>query len=1290
MSRTADVPASRLPARRGVRGGAPVPRSPRPSSARRFAAVGTALLVALALAVAPGTALAAPGDLDARWGADGWSTPFAAAEETAGAFPQGDGTAVLVGSALFPLDAAPDDQQPAVAVARVTDVGAPDTSFAGGDGIAPVPGLAGRTALDAEQLPGGDLLILAGGQGSPASRLVRTDGAGQVVRWTVDAAFDDADLGGAYDGGSAEGRVLALAGDRVLVGGALVSAGGARQHAVLAYDLATGTLDTGYGALDGAATLDGNPGYGHLLSADASGRAYVVSEVPGAWDWWHRHRVRRLTDDGVLDASFGSGGSVAIDYGTAPGEIDEIGAIQALPDGVAIGGGPSDGQRVRLLDDTGAPVTTFGDDGEVLLPLGPSGTVGSFAVVEGVLHALGARNTAAIPERRLVTARFDADGLEPTWGEDGIAVTAIGPLTTPKHVAVTADGFLLVAGRAFAVGAQQFVAGRVDLLASRPAVLRDGPKALDQNGDPGPLQPGEELHAVAASWFYGGETQRLWQRCDSARAAESPLAVPTDCATIAGATGATYTTTDADRAKHLRVVERNVSPAGTVSAASRTAAVEDPTIAVTFTTHPAVAPAGAVPAGSTLRATWATTGGHAGGSATVTWFRCVEGRVPACQPLSAGEDDPSDDAYVTVAGDVGATFRAVVEVRGGHAGELASAQTTNATAVVAAGGATAPSSTTRPTIATPSSTRVGTTLTVAGNGTWDRAGLTFIYRWQRCSSGGASPGGCVGTGGAGSAYGTTADDAGRWIRLVVDAREGTGPIGSAASDPVRIDPLPQPQQEDPIVDAPPRPAVVFTRTVDTTRTARMPDVRGLKVDDARARIVAAGIHADIDVVEAIRAKPLKRDGKPLDIGDVSGQSVAARTSITTSIGALRKIRLVTEAGPKASRADGGALGSVCTGKEVRDDLVRVDFSDVLNLLKAKRCDKLDLSFTVTKAVRQLEVRRATKRAKKLQLEVRLPGNPDNLDLVPVLRQGAFTRDAPFGRDDWALTADARNVFGVQVLNRAGQTVDGAEVLVDGSDVGAADATRAATGGIAVIGGFRPTKAGTVTVVVAQRDARGNRIFGITRFRVLARKAGFVGIDGRRYTKAGALDATSRTRAERVARVRATGFGALLEALGALARSLGDAVGRAFSGAVSEQTITTAAARNQASIVLLGGANVVSAGGANVVSAGGANVVSAGGANVVSAGGANVVAPGGANVVAAGGANVVSIGGSGLMSLASGAVISAGGGNVMGGSLAPNGQGALLTSPAGHSLISKDGLRLLSDNGLGVVAAGGAN
>ncbi len=549
-------------------------------------------------------------------------------------------------------------------------------------------------------------------------------------------------------------------------------------------------------------------------------------------------------------------------------------------------------------------------------------------------------------------------------------------------------------------------------------------------------------------------------------------------------------------------------------------------------------------------------------------------------------------------------------------------------------------------------------------------------------------------GASGTSYVTSGQDAGRFVRLIVDARQGDGPVGSAASPATAITakpvtPAPPTPTQTPAPPTPASPAqppadaptFIITKVVDTTTKVKMPDVRGLKIDAAEARIRAAGIYADVDQQSVTRPTPAKLNGRTLDVGDVSAQSVSPGTLVTSGIGTLRPLRLVTEAGAKATASNGGAFGDACVGKAVRDDLLRVELADVMDLLAAKRCTKVDLDFTVSSANKELEVRKATKGDGKLRLTVVVPGKADNMDLAVVLRQGAYTSAAPFGKDDWALTAGAANIFGVQAINRAGKTVDNAEVLVDGSGVDAADRRGPATGGIAVFGGFKPKRPGVVNVLVAQSDRNGNKIYGFRRFKVIKRTTGFTGIDGRRFDK----DATPASGRRIVAR-SASGWDDFVAKARELARAIG--LGAFFDARPPQEAISSAAKQNAGSAVLLGPPGVVASGGANVVASGGANAVAAGGANAVAAGGANAVAAGGANAVAAGGANAVAAGGANLLSLAKATAVAAGGANIIGRDLVANNRGTLFTTQNGSSLISDNGLGLISDNGLGLISDNG--
>jgi uncharacterized delta-60 repeat protein len=1264
-----------------------------PASGRRRLLLGALLaLLHAVLTLAP--AAAAPGDLDRSFGDDGSVVHAVDGQSWHGggvvaALPQPGRRTLLVGAA-YP----PGGDDPRVALVRLDADGSVDESY-GTDGIAWLPEAAGHPAIEAVALPDGGVAVLADGSAGLGESyvLTRVDadgtpddgfGAGGVVEVPFAELGDD--CSSTPVACQASGRALALYGDSALV----VAVSGARtsvfESVVVRHELETGARDVAFGGGDGIAELGTPSGLGWRrevtgVAVEPLGGRIVVAEKVSNGALPERGVVHRLDDDGAVDGTFGDGGIAAVRFRPDVADEDpgteDLTAVAALPDGrVAVAarvfaGSLFPGEQhgaVAVLSDLGELDTTFGDDGVALVAHHPDGENGfdELEVLDGALHAGGttrswaAGGSAPDGPWQSWLVRFDDTGVDAEFG--GASGAAGGQMEVMTGLAATDDGFAVAGGTVITASDWLWAAARFELQADRPPVNEEPPAVREPFG-PGSAEDGDELEADAGTWLHAEDVTRAWQRCDGAHAAEAPAAAH-DCTAIPGADGATYRAAGADVGKHVRVVETATSDAASATAASATVAVG--AAAARFVDLPVVEPSGSVPAGTLVRATWS----HAGTepiAVAVRWQRCAAASGGSCQAVTG--DDTSDDAYTTTAADAGSWLQATVELAG--PGGTASAHTTNRTRVGAAASVAAPRSTGAPAIAPAGSVVEGTVLSRASDGAWDQAGLTFTYRWERCS--GTSCSAIPGAGG--SAYTTTGADAGRSVRLVVSARKGTGPVGTAASAATAVTARPVPPPPPP----PPAPAPAnpfgLTGTVvtqDTTRSAVMPDVRGLPVDAAKDRIERAGIHAVFDVKETVRSQPLKLPGKPrLDIGDVSAQSLAAGVKVTTTIASPRKIRLTAEAGPKASAANGGPSGPVCTGAAARADLKGLGLGEVFDLLRAKRCTRVEVDFTVSSSAREVEVRSAVKDGKDLELRVTVPSNPGRLDLTPIFRQGAFNSRPSFGRDDWALTAGAMNVMGVQVVDRAGRTVDGAEVYLDASKVGADDVDGTARGGI-FVSGLRPAKAGVVNVLVAQRDAAGSRIFGFGRFRVVDRKSAFTAIDGRRYSADGAPLGGG------AAVARAAVFGDLLAAIGRLAQDLGAGVSRLFAAGATDQTITTAARQN-VGVAQLSLGEILN-----------------GRAGVVAAGGANVVAVGGGNVVAAGGGNVVAAGGGNLVSLASGGVVAAGGGNLLGRETIKSGTGALMPLPAqvvavgGGNVVAVGGGNVVAVGGGNVVAAGGLN
>jgi hypothetical protein len=246
-----------------------------------------------------------------------------------------------------------------------------------------------------------------------------------------------------------------------------------------------------------------------------------------------------------------------------------------------------------------------------------------------------------------------------------------------------------------------------------------------QAADGGFGEAGETITADDGTWWYAGAVTRQWQRCETEHAGGDPAAA--DCVDIADAMAVGYVATDADRGAFLRVVVTATSGTLHTRAASATLEVLDLPDPVVMTGTPQIAPSGTVPSGTVLRVSWTASGDY--DTTVVTWWRCANPTGGPCAPI-AGDDD-SDDAYTTTSADLGSYLVARVELSG--PGGYASRDAADAVAVTAAGGS-APASTGAPAITPTGSVAAGTTLRRASDGSWDALGLTFTYRWERCTS----------------------------------------------------------------------------------------------------------------------------------------------------------------------------------------------------------------------------------------------------------------------------------------------------------------------------------------------------------------------------------------------------------------------------------------------------------------------------------------------------------------------------------------------------------------------------
>ena len=288
----------------------------------------------------------ANGTLDPTFGSGGKRVvDFGSDDESVhGAALQPDGKIVLAGDSRL---------QPAVV--RLKANGALDTSFDGDGKKLFSWGAIGRVTA-VVIAPNGKILL--GGFSGPEGGNIQV--ARMTVKGALDTTFGAGGIATVDFGGTEFGEAIARQADgRVLVAGRS-SAGGA----VVARLRATGALDPDFGS-GGRVTL---PGGGSLRAVLVQPDRNIV--VAGNAGGSAMMTVTRLKPDGSLDATFGSGGTTTVAFGSL---ANLLGGAARRPDGkIVIAGYTQDGEDVAVarLNADGSLDATFGAAGKATVDFG--------------------------------------------------------------------------------------------------------------------------------------------------------------------------------------------------------------------------------------------------------------------------------------------------------------------------------------------------------------------------------------------------------------------------------------------------------------------------------------------------------------------------------------------------------------------------------------------------------------------------------------------------------------------------------------------------------------------------------------------------------------------------------------------------------------------------------------------------------------------------------------------------------------------------------------------------------
>jgi len=413
-----------------------------------------ALLTALAVLLVPTLTYGQTqsGALDASFGTGGKvTTDFAGAGDGAGAIAvQPDGKLVVAGGATI-------DAQADFALARYDSSGTLDPSF-GTDGRVTTDFGGRYEGASSVALQPDGKIVVAGGSvigfyDNFALARYNSDG-------TLDATFGS---GGKvitnFGEVSSHAYSVAVQPDGKIVATGYANIDGEEDFALVRYN-ANGTLDATFGAGGKVITEFGrlqqgfSYAFGNSIAVQSNGkivvagRAYIGAGFDAA--------LARYESDGMLDASFGTGGKVITDFG---GSNDLVSSVAVQPDGNIVAAGQANvvrgyGFALARYTSSGTLDASFGAGGIVTTDFGIFDQGFSVAYAASLAVQLDGRMVAA--GRAYINggfhsglARYNSDGtLDASFGTGGkVTADFQGPLGSDQFtsVVVQPDGKIVAA-----------------------------------------------------------------------------------------------------------------------------------------------------------------------------------------------------------------------------------------------------------------------------------------------------------------------------------------------------------------------------------------------------------------------------------------------------------------------------------------------------------------------------------------------------------------------------------------------------------------------------------------------------------------------------------------------------------------------------------------------------------------------------------------------------------------------------------------------------------------------------
>jgi uncharacterized delta-60 repeat protein len=277
--------------------------------------------------------------------------------------------------------------------------------------------------------------------------------------------------------------------------GKMVVAGDSPQDLTVARYNADGSLDASFGIGGRVVTTIGihgaqpdGPSVGVAVQAD--GKVVVVGNIEVAFNQTD-FLVVRYNADGSLDGTFGTGGKVVTDFGTATVAAPSHVAVQADNKIVVVGSesSSSGGSIVALAryNADGSLDGTFGSGGKVTTSFDSTSDRGNDLVIQSDGKIVVAGSTSSSGIVKFALARYTVSGnLDPSFGTGGKSIVDFGGGGAAAALTLQADGKIVVAGISAlappSTGNAGFAAARLNTDGNLDATFGAGGKVTTQLG----------------------------------------------------------------------------------------------------------------------------------------------------------------------------------------------------------------------------------------------------------------------------------------------------------------------------------------------------------------------------------------------------------------------------------------------------------------------------------------------------------------------------------------------------------------------------------------------------------------------------------------------------------------------------------------------------------------------------------------------------------------------------------------------------------------------------------------